>query len=158
ALLARLDEVAVEPDELLDAGVGGRGGVAGAVRALQLEAEELVQLRAVHAVHRGALSHAARVEADDVEPFAYLPAEGGGGGADVAQPGAARAAGVAHQRADPLAPRGRQPLHRDLQAPSGRVVVLHGDLEGPALEAAVALLPVDVLPVEDGQRVLRLGR
>ena len=113
-----------------------------------------VELRAGQASDGGlARAHPARVEADDVEPG---PDRGGDLAARlqrVADPGAAGAAGVDDEGADPLGRvGGGQPDHRQREPPPGGPVVVERDEQPGALEPLVAGLPVQLLGVVAGQR------
>src|SRR5439155_16210427 len=130
----------VEPG-LLDDGGELRGGVRRLVGR-----EVRVQLGAGHTGHRGlAAGHAARVEADDVEPGQHGGRELAARPARVLHARAAGTARVDHQVTDaPGAVFGGKPDDRENEALPAGVGVVEGHLQAGALEAAAAVLPGQV--------------
>ena len=94
------------------------------------------------AAHRGAAPDAAGVEADDVEACPQHRRKELGQVADEVDTRNARAAGVDHQRPDPLTPGGRRTTdHRQRDLGPARVVVVQRRPNRRALEAVAARLP-----------------
>ena len=120
---------------------GGQGGLLR--RAVGSEVRGVERRNRVAARDRGALTHAARVEADDVEPVAHLGADLEPSG-HAPHAGGAGSARVHHQRTDPLARDvGRVADQRQVERRTTRVLVAHRDGEGGAVEPAAAAVPVE---------------
>ncbi len=113
--------------------------------------DEGVHLTVAQALHRIGLADAPRVEADEVVAgedgrVDHVPRGG------VLQAGAARAAGVHQQRAEPVRRvGGGLAHHRDPDGLARRVGVVQRHLQRAALVAAVARGPGEFLAVERGQ-------
>ena len=106
----------------------------------------------VAARDRGALTHAARVEADDVEPVAHLGADLEPSG-HAPHAGGAGSARVHHQCTDPLARDvGGVADQRQVERRTARVLVAHRDGEGGAVEAATTAVPVERDGLGQGDR------